>query len=131
MTVNAKFLGQGWAFPPLPSPGFPWVSGEDAVAQALRSLLLTEPGERLGRPTYGSGLRRFLFMPNTLTLRTRMQKTVEEAIERDEPRVKLEEVTVESDHTESTLVLIRIRYKIPGNLGSRNMVFPYYLDKEP
>lgn len=130
MKPDAGMLGRGWRFPPVPAPGFRWVAGEDAVAQALRSLLLTEPGERLGRPAYGAGLRMFLFAPNTLTLRTRIQKAVEEAVERDEPRVRLEEVAVESDEAESTLVLIRIRYRIPGNPGSRNMVFPFYLDKE-
>ena len=63
-------LGTGFGFPLLEGRGFRWVSGAEAVEQSLRQLLLTEPGERLGRPSYGCGLRRFLDAPNSVATRT-------------------------------------------------------------
>lgn len=122
--------GRGILFPLVPGPGLSsWVGGEDAVAQALRSLLLTEPGERIGRPTYGCGLRRFLFAPNSVATRTLIRQTVMEAIGRDEARVKLDGVDVLPDPAEPTLLRISIRYLLAGVPGPKNLVFPFYLDE--
>lgn len=128
MVKDAR-LGVGFAFPLVPGPGFDWISGGDAVAQALRTLLLTEPGERIGRPNYGVGLRRFLFAPNSVTTRALIQDAVTSAIKRDEPRVKLDAVEVYPDPVEPTLCRIRIRYLLAGNPSPQNLVFPFYLDE--
>lgn len=121
--------GRGFAFPLVPGPGFAQVEGEDAVAQALRTLLLTEPGERIGRPTYGVGLRRFLFANNNVTTRSLIHDAVRTAITRDEARVKLDAVEVVPDPAEPTLVRIRIRYFLATSPGPKNLVFPFYLDE--
>ncbi len=128
MSSHARH-GTGLAFPLAPGPGFSWISGEDGVAQALRTLLLTEPGERIGRPTYGVGLRRFLFAPNNVTTRALIQDAVTTAIKRDEPRVRLDAVDVFPDKNEPTLVRIRIRYLLLSNPAPQNLVFPFYLDE--
>ena len=47
MRNDAEKYGKGLRFPLVIPPGFDWVSGGDAVAQALRSVLLTEPRLRL------------------------------------------------------------------------------------
>jgi phage baseplate assembly protein W len=128
--MNADQLyGKGFAFPLVPGPGFSWISGADAVAQALRTLLYTEPGERLGRPTYGVGLRRFLFSPNSVATRSQISQAVADGIARDEPRVKLDGVDVVPDATEPTLVRIRIRYRLATTPSPQNLVFPFYLDE--
>ena len=129
MRDPAKIYGTGLRLPLVVLPGFDWVSGGDAVAQALRSLLLTEPGERIGRPGYGVGLRRFLFAPNGLATRATIRQAVIEAIQRDEPRVDLDEVIVEADAAEPTLLRIEIRYRLAGEPGPRSFVFPFYLDR--
>ncbi len=128
MTAGGRY-GQGFRFPLLPGPGFSLVAGEEAVAQALRTILLTEPGERIARPTYGAGLRRFLFAPNNVTTRALIQDAVRGAIQRDEPRVKLDAVDVIPDDAEPTLVRIRIRYLLASSPGPKNLVFPFYLDE--
>ena len=38
---------------------------EDLAKQNFKMLLLTNPGERIMRPRFGVGLRRYLFQPNT------------------------------------------------------------------
>ena len=55
-------LGRGLRFPPLLPPGFDWGSDAEAVEQAIRTLLLTEPGERLRRPGEPGQGRRVLRM---------------------------------------------------------------------
>jgi phage baseplate assembly protein W len=124
----AKLHGRGLRFPLVESPGFDWVAGADAVAQALRALLLTEPGERIGRPGFGVGLRRFLFMPNALATRTAIRDAVTQAIERDEARVELDEVRVLSDSAEATLLRVEVHYRLRREPTARTLVFPFYLD---
>lgn len=125
--MNIATLGRGLRFPLVTASGFGWVSGPDAVEQSIRAILSTEPGERIARPNYGAGLRRFLFQPNSLELRTRVRATVSEALERDEPRLRLDEVAVTTDPREPTVLRIAIRWRIPGEPSARNLVFPFYL----
>jgi phage baseplate assembly protein W len=116
-------------FPPLLPPGFDWVSDAEAVEQAIRTLLLTEPGERLRRPDYGVGLRRWLFSANTLELRTQIVRAIEEALARHEPRIRLLEVEVARDPQQPTVLTIAIDYEIRALPGPRNLVFPFYLQE--
>ena len=125
--MSVDSLGRGLRFPLLTGEGFGWVSGEAAVEQSIRAILLTEPGERIARPSYGVGLRRFLFAQNSLELRTQIRQAVVEALERDEPRIRVETVAVESDAREPTVLRIAIRYAILDQPGVRNLVFPFYL----
>lgn len=111
-TTSSSRLGQGLRFPPLLPPGFDWVSDAEAVEQAIRTLLLTEPGERLRRPDYGVGLRRWLFSANTLELRTQIARAIEEALALHEPRIRLLEVEVASDPQQPTVLTIAIDYDI-------------------
>ena len=55
MNRSLKLYGQGIRFPLVPEPGLGFITGSDAVAQAIRSVLLTQPGERIQRPVYGAG----------------------------------------------------------------------------
>ncbi len=122
-------LGRGIRFPLVTGGGFGWIAGAEAVEQSIRAILLTEPGERIARPNYGAGLRRFLFAANSLELRTRIRETVAAALRRDEPRISLEQVLVTTDPIEPTVLRIAIRYTIPELPGPRNLVFPFYLQE--
>lgn len=126
--MNGDRLGTGLRFPLVTRDGFGWVAGAQAVEQSIRSILLTEPGERIARPTFGAGLRRFLFAPDGLELRTRIRAAVSEALERDEARIRVESVAVDTDPREATVLRIAIRYQILGEPGARNLVFPFYLN---
>jgi phage baseplate assembly protein W len=125
--MSGGVLGKGFRFPPVTAEGFGWVEGVAAVEQSIRAILLTEPGERIARPNYGAGLRRFLFAANSLELRTRIRLAVAETLERDEPRIRLESVAVTTDPQADTVLRIAIRYAIPDQPGARNLVFPFYL----
>ena len=69
---SLSFLGQGWRLPVLPgAPGhaLAFAGGSEKVRQSIRVILETEPGERLMRPTFGCGLRRYLMKPNSVASR--------------------------------------------------------------
>lgn len=50
------------------------------VAQLIRQVLLTAPGERVNRPNFGAGLRRALFAPSSPETATMIKATVFQAL---------------------------------------------------
>jgi hypothetical protein len=109
-----NIFGQGLSFPPrVGADGrLAWSEGEENVRESIRVILLTEPAERLMREEFGCGLRRFLFEPNTVTTRTLIRDAVTNAIKAREPRVRVEEVTVEADAEDPRLVAVEIHFRL-------------------
>ena len=130
MTVTPARLGSGWAFPVQPRPvigDLPYASGAEKVREAILLVLQTEPGERVMRPTFGCGLRRYLGEPNTVATRARLVRQVTAAIEAWEPRVRLREVTATAGDDPS-LVLLTVRYEHARDGSQGVLVYPFYLE---
>ena len=108
-----NLFGQGLSFPPrVDADGrLAWSVGEDNVRESIRLILLTEPGERLMREEFGCGLRRYLFEPNTVATRQLIRERIINAIGRWEPRVAVDDVTVEPDDTNPRLVAVNIFFR--------------------
>jgi phage baseplate assembly protein W len=51
------------------------------VAQMIRQVLLTDPGERVCLPTFGAGLRRLLFAPIGAGIQPAVELAVRQAID--------------------------------------------------
>jgi len=127
----SRFLGKGWSFPILPdrrAGSLPYISGPDNVRQAIGIILETEPGERVMRPTFGCGLRRYLMKPNTPATRALIQNDVELALAAFEPRINVTSVSVDPDDSEPSLVLIQISYVHNRDGRKDNLVYPFYLE---
>lgn len=120
---------QGLRFPPLPvkTGGLARVTGADAVEQAIRAVLLTEPGERVGRPGFGAGLRRFLYAPDTVGTRTLLRQTLLDALRRDGPEAEVQEILIR-DGDRPGMLLIEILYVIAGDPTPRALTTPLHLD---
>ena len=65
---------------------------ENAIATAIRNLLLTSYYERPFKPELGSNLKRFLFEPIDNVTTSLIQDSIFETIKNFEPRVIIEEV---------------------------------------
>lgn len=128
--TNLALLGRGWGFPVLPDPGtggLVYLEGPEKVSESIRIILETEPGERVMRPTFGCGLRRYLMKPNTAATRALIQVDVERALAAWEPRIQLQEVRVDPGDDPS-LVLIQITYVHVRDQSPGNLVYPFYLE---
>ncbi len=112
--ARQNLFGQGLSFAPrVGADGrLAWSAGEDNVRESIRVILLTEPGERLMREDFGCGLRRFLFEPNTVTTRQLIRERITKAIGRWEPRVSVDNVTVEPDGSDPRLVGVNIFFHL-------------------
>ncbi|MDP1532761.1 MAG: GPW/gp25 family protein, partial [Rubrivivax sp.] len=87
----------------------------------------TEPGERLMRPAFGCGLRRFLMQPNTTATRAQMQREIEQALRSWEPRIAVEQVQVLPGE-DPAMVLVQIQYTHLRDGRRDNLVYPFYLE---
>ena len=57
------------------------VNEEDHIRQMIEQLLFTAPGERVNRPSFGTGLRQLVFGPNSPELATATQSLVQGALQ--------------------------------------------------
>lgn len=81
----------------------------DSIQQALRNLILTNKYERIRNPRYGTNLRRYLFENHLRTTNMEIRQHIENAIKNYEPRVKVNEVIVESKE-DSNQINVSIHY---------------------
>ena len=60
-----------------------------AIKQAIVNLLLTNKGERLMNPTYGSDIRSYLFEPMDFGTANQIKNNIRDTIETFEPRIRV------------------------------------------
>lgn len=102
---------------------FEAVNGVDLVIQDVEQLLLTIPGERINRPTYGCNLRNQIW-ENLGDAATNGAAAIREAIDNFEPRINLTGVT--STVNENTgLITFNIQFVILQIDAPVNLVFPF------
>lgn len=137
MNGNARereFIGQGLAFPLQVNPRgeFALATGERDIEQAIRIILETVPGERVMRPEFGCRIHELIFAPHDATTEGLVIHYIEQALERWEPRIELQEVNVDTDARAKYdgALLIEIRYQIKDTHSERSIVYPFYLSGE-
>ena len=94
---------------------------DDHIRDMIEQLLFTNPGERVNRPDFGSGLLQLVFAPNSLELAAALQFNAQAALQRwlgDVIQVQSLEVTSE----EATLRVF-LQYTIKRTGKSRTETF--------
>lgn len=56
-------------------------SYNDHIRDMVEQLLFTDPGERVNRPDFGSGLKQLLFSPNSIELAATLQFTMQASLQ--------------------------------------------------
>lgn len=85
-------------------------SEEDHVRDLIEQVLFTAPGERVNRPTFGSGLPQLLFMPTSDELVTATQFLVQGALQQWlGDIIQVENVSVEHDDSQ---VSVSVQYVV-------------------
>ncbi|MGH2708004.1 MAG: GPW/gp25 family protein, partial [Actinomycetota bacterium] len=83
-------------------------SDEEHIRDLIEQVLFTSPGERVNRPTFGSGLMQLVFAPNSDTLAAATQLAVQAALQQWLGDV-IEVRAVEVANPDSTLS-VTVRY---------------------
>jgi phage baseplate assembly protein W len=95
--------------------------GDDHIRDMIEELLLTNPGERVNRPDFGSGLLQMVFAPNSPELAAALQLTMQAALQRylsDLIDLQLLEVSVQ----DSTLN-VTVKYLVRRTQETRTETF--------
>lgn len=96
-----------------PSEGFELIKTmPDVVRQNLKNLLLTNPGERIMDPTFGIGIRRFLFEPNAPHIHQLIKTEIGKQVKKYMPFVHIEKVDIVQDDDDGNGMYIKIFYVI-------------------
>jgi len=86
---------------------------DEHIRDMIEQVLFTSPGERVNRPTFGTGLMKLVFAPNSPELATATQFLIQGALQQWlGDKILVEAVNVES--SESALT-VTVRYMIRRN----------------
>jgi phage baseplate assembly protein W len=109
-----QLFGRGISFPPrIGADGrVAWSEGEVNVRESIRIVLMTDQRERIRLPQFGGTLHRFLFEPNTVATRRRIQDQIAVALARWEPRVAVQSIDVEPDAADPQAAIATITYRL-------------------
>ena len=90
---------------------------DDHIRDMIEQLLFTNPGERVNRPDFGSGLLQTVFQPNSPEIAAALQFTLQAALQQWlGDRIQLQAVQVNSH--DSTLE-VTVQYSLRGEQQTR------------
>lgn len=118
-----RLYGAGWAFPvrfKAPTPhsaldsALEMSAGADNVAQSLKVLFQTQPGERIMRPAYGCDMQSAVFANLSEGTLAALRNRIAESVARHEPRAEDVAIVVEEDRALPGMLRITVRYRLAG-----------------
>lgn len=123
------FVGRGWAFPIRTDAngGIALVGRERDIAEAIRLIVSTTPGERPMRPDFGCNIHDFVFAPADAMTASAISDEVTRAVTMWEHRVDVEAVDVLQAPDDQTVFYIDIHYRLKQTNSRYNLVFPFYV----
>jgi phage baseplate assembly protein W len=83
---------------------------KNAIAQAVRNLILTTPGEKPFLPDFGGGVVNLLFDTITPETVASINSSIRYSLEVYEPRVIFDEVIFDESKLDSNNLMLEIRY---------------------
>lgn len=96
-------------------------SADGHIRNLIEQLLFTNPGERVNRPQFGSGLLQLIFAPNSPELATALQFTLKSALQRWLGDL-IEVQALEVQSQDSTLRIV-VQYSVRRTGEQRQDVF--------
>ena len=84
-----------------------------AIKQAIVNVLLTNKGERLMNPRYGSDIRRFLFEPLDYGTAFQIKGNIRDTLERFEPRINVLDIKCKLNFTDNGFD-VELQYSVRG-----------------
>jgi phage baseplate assembly protein W len=124
-----EIIGTGVAFPLQVDRrgGIALARDETDIEQAIELILSTAPGERPMRPEFGCGVHDFVFDSIDAMTVGKMEVAIRTALDRWEPRVRVEKVEFDLADVEEGRLIIDIGYRVRATNSMRNLVYPFYV----
>ena len=98
---------------------------KDQVKSNIKNLLLTKKGERILQPEFGSGLQELLFEFNDDNLETKIEETINQALETWLPYVTVDSIDIEQTNElkDRNRVNVSITFAVAGNPELNEVTF--------
>lgn len=128
MSDSKRFMGLQYPLVKTPHGVLARKNEVEQIKADIIQLLLTNPGERVMMPDFGTPLRTLIFEPNDPALETTAQKMISDSITKWEPRVVITAINVTSTPDAADLnpqdtgdeigsiLLIQINFVDPGDI---------------
>tara|TARA_B100000963_G_scaffold184546_1_gene160398 strand:+ start:15856 stop:16239 length:384 start_codon:yes stop_codon:yes gene_type:complete len=95
---------------------------KDAIRADLLHLLLTNKGERLYLPDFGSDLRKYIFEPNDNITHEDIRNNLNETIKRYIPNLIVNEISFRNDEIQE-LIIVELKYTVTdGTFASSDTI---------
>lgn len=131
MSDQNEILGRGWAFPPSfnkQANDVAMLEGEADLQNSVHVIIHTKLGERILRAEFGSTIHDLIFEPLNENIKTYMSASLRNALELNEPRIEVLDITLEQENPTIGRVDIAVAYRsIETNL-TNNLVVPFYTE---
>ena len=112
VSKSFKDLSMSFKFNPL-SGDLITLKNENAIARAVRNIVLTTPGEKFFDPDFGSSISEILFENVDDITAVSIEDEIKSCLDNYEPRVELIDVNVDANFDENQFDVI-ITYRIVG-----------------
>ena len=89
------------------------LKNENAIARSVRNIILTNPGEKIFDPNFGSNVSNILFETVDDITAVSIQDEIENSLKNYEPRVEIINVLVDPDYDNNQFD-VTISYQIVG-----------------
>lgn len=86
-------------------------TSKDAIKADLLHLLLTNKGERLYMPDFGSDLRKYIFQPNDTITHTEIKNNLNDTIKRYIPNLQIDSIEFRNNDVEESIT-VELSYTI-------------------
>jgi phage baseplate assembly protein W len=95
---------------------------KDAIRADLLHLLLTNKGERLYLPDFGSDLRKYIFEPNDNITHEDIRNNLNETIKRYIPNLVVNDISFRNDEIQE-LIIVELKYTVTdGTFASSDTI---------
>lgn len=91
-----------------------------AIKSDLMHLLLTNKGERLYQPEFGTDLKKYLFEPNIVTVQSNIRDEIQKAIDKYIPNLKVDRLEVSPIDGQEHSVIVKLEYTVTNNTFSES-----------
>ena len=99
---------------------------KEAIKYSLINYLLTEPGERISNPSFGAGLKKYLFSQITNNNLDFIKQDIQEKINiKFGNLISVEEIIINQPYSTVNSIEINIKYKINYNNIIDNITFEF------
>jgi phage baseplate assembly protein W len=97
----------------------------DQIKSNIKNLLLTNKGERILQPEFGSGLREILFDFNNDDIEGRIEDAISEAFEQWLPYVTIADIVVEQTDAlkDRNQINLSLKFQVNGNVDLNEVTF--------